>query len=394
VIARSKEAKALGIPMGIPFYQLQQRFRNGEVAVFSSNYELIYDMTGRVMKMISDAAPSFYRYSVDEAFCLLDGMNPQNLKDWGEQLHRRVLQGTGMPISTGIAQTKTLAKMASHYAKKYDGYKHCCVIDSEEKRLKALELYPIDEVWGIGRRHAARLQSYGIRTALDFALCKCDWIRLNFNVVGTRTWMELNGIDCVPNETVVKKKSICTSRSFDGMLTSIEDVRTQVSNYAAMCAEKLRRQGSVAATVGLFIDTNHFREDLPQRCAYDEERLLTPANSTATIVHTTAKLLSRIFREGYHYKRAGVIVKDITGAQAIQTNLIDYDAERHGKLTRLDTAIDCINKIYGKETVVIASRQYKVKDATGKAKVFAEAVKHDYKSKNPTTRWSDIITLK
>ena len=159
----------------------------------------------------------------------------------------------GMPVSIGVAPNKTLAKMASHFAKKYQGYRHCCMIDSDEKRIKALKLYPIDEVWGIGRRYAARLEALGVKTAYDFAEHSQTWVKATFNnIVIERTWRELNGEDCVPNEEMAKKKSICTSRSFNGMITDLDGLRTHVSNYAARCAEKLRQQGTVASIVGVF----------------------------------------------------------------------------------------------------------------------------------------------
>ena len=159
----------MGIKAGTPFYQLRQELPGVKIEAFSSNYELYGEMTGRVMTIIRDMAPMCFRYSIDEAFAILDGFAPNQLKQWGTQLHDRVLQSVGMPVSIGIAPTKTLAKMASHFAKKHPGYNHCCIIDTDERRIKALRLYPIDEVWGIGRRYAARLSSMGINTAYDFA---------------------------------------------------------------------------------------------------------------------------------------------------------------------------------------------------------------------------------
>ena len=215
--------------------------------------------------------------------------------------------------------------MASHFAKKYQGYRHCCMIDSDEKRIKALKLYPIDEVWGIGRRYAARLQSYGVNTAYDFAAHHGDWVRQTFNnIVIQRTWRELNGEDCVPNEEMAKKKSICTSRSFNGMISDYETLRTQVANYAARCSEKLRQQNTVASIVGVFLNTNAFREEM----------------------------------------------------------------------RRLDEVVDRINRMHGSETIVLGSQQYTKKDGKGKADVFANAIKHDFKSKNPTTRWADIVKIR
>ena len=389
VVARSNEAKALGIKAGMPYFQLRERFP--DVVVFSSNYELYGDITDRVMSLVRKASPTFYRYSIDEGFCDLSGMEHLDLKKWGEDLSAFILKATRMPVSIGIAKTKTLAKMASHYAKHYKGFNHCCLIGTDEQRVKALEGYDIDEVWGIGRRYAARLQATGIKTAFDFASKSGSWVRATLNnVVAIRTWKELNGEDVVPIEEMSKKKSICTSRSFPGMITDLNDLRTHISNYAARCAEKLRKQQSVAQTVCVFVDTNHFREDLPQYWNMGEERLLTPSNSTQQIVQTATRCTERIFRQGYHYKRAGVIVMGVIPDNGIQTNFVDYDAERHEKMKKLDDVLDKINREYGTETIVLASQQYTKKDGKGKADVFADAIKHDFKSPCYTTRWSDI----
>lgn len=394
VVARSREAKALGIKAGMPYYQMREQFPTQDITVFSSNYELYGELTSRVMRIISDATPSYFRYSIDEAFCNLKGLEVGDLKRWGEELHKRILKCTGMPVSIGIAPTKTLAKMASHFAKRYKGYRHCCLIDSDEKRTKALSLFPIGEVWGIGRRYAARLEAMGDNTALDFASHSKDWVRTIFNVVAERTWMELNGTDCIPDEVPAKKKSICTSRSFSRGVYDIEQLRTHIANHASRCAEKLRRQGSVSAVVGVFIHTNLSNEDIPQYCNFTEVSLPTPSSSTIAIVGAAEQCLELIFRKGYAYKKAGVVVMDIRPSNAVQTSFIDYDAVRFNKLKRLDCVIDRINSVNGSETVVIGSQQYTAKGGKGKADVFANAIKHDHRSKNPTTRWSDIITLK
>ena len=397
VVARSNEAKALGIKAGMPYFKLKEQF-GSQVVVFSSNYELYGDITDRVMSLVRKAAPTFYRYSIDEGFCDLSGMENFDLKRWGEDLSAYIWKATRMPVSIGIASTKTLAKMASHYAKHYKGFNHCCFIDTDERRIKALEQYDIDEVWGIGRRYAARLQALGVKTAFDFANHPESWVRAMLNnVVAIRTWKELNGEDCIPMEdmsmkTMVRtnRQSICTSRSFPGMVTDMTALRTSISNFAARCAEKLRKQQSVAQTVSVFIDTNHFREDLPQYWNMAEERLLTPSNSTQQIVQTATRCMERVFRQGFHYKRAGVIVMGISPDNGVQTNFIDYDSERHEKMKRLDEALDKINREYGSETIVLGSQQYTKPEGKGKADVFKDSIKHDFRSPCYTTRWSDI----
>ena len=395
VVARSNEAKALGIKEGTPYFQMQQQFPNQEIAVFSSNYELYGDLTSRVVMIISQEAPAYFRYSIDECFVYLDGLERVNLQQWGEHLHQRIRRSVGLPVSIGLAPNKTLAKIASKLAKKFEVYRHCCIIDNDDNRIAALKWLPVEDVWGIGRRYAAKLQALGCRTAYDFAQHHRDWVRLTFNNINiVRTWQELNGEDVVPNEELTKKKSICTSRSFNGMISDKDQLRTHISNYASRCAEKLRRQDTVASVVGIFVSTNPFREDLLQYWKYQELRLITPTNSTIPIVQAASELLDSLFIQGLQYKRAGVIVNGISPSSPLQQDLFDVDAGQIRKLKKLDAAVDLLNKRYGSETVVIGAQQYTKPHGEGKADVFADAIKHDHKSKNPTTRWSDIIELK
>jgi DNA polymerase V len=416
VVARSNEAKALGIKEGTPYYQVAEQFSDKKIAVFSSNYELYGELTSRVVSIIRQEAPAYlisdrncsrsdiktssdvsrspavFRYSIDECFVYLDGMEHINLQKWGENLHNRIWRSVCMPVSIGLAPNKTLAKIASKLAKKFEIYRHCCIIDNDANRIAALKWLPVEDVWGIGRRYAERLHALGCRTAYDFAQHHKDWVRLTFNNINiVRTWQELNGEDVVPNEQLAKKKSICTSRSFNGMIPDKETLRTHIANYASRCAEKLRRQDTVASIVGVFVSSNPFREDLLQYWKYDELRLITPTSSTIPIVQAAAEVLDRIFVQGVQYKRAGVIVMGISPNSPIQQDLFDVTAEQIGKMKRLDEVIDRINKCYGSETIVIGAQQYTQKNGKGRAEVFANAIKHDFKSKNPTTRWSDIF---
>jgi DNA polymerase V len=404
VVARSNEAKAMGIKEGTPYFQLEQLFPGQKIAVFSSNYELYGELTGRVVSIIRQETPAYFRYSIDECFMYLPDASAtdsslltfhSSLQKWGENLHKRVKREVGMPISIGLAPNKTLAKIASKLAKKYEVYKHCCMIDTDYKREKALEWCPIEDVWGIGRRYAAKLQALGCKTALDFAKHHRDWVRLTFNNINiVRTWQELNGEDVVPNEELAKKKSICTSRSFNGMISDLDGLKTHVSNYAARCAEKLRQQNTVATVVGVFLNTNAFREDLAQYWNFQETRLLTPSNSTITITKAANDILQRIYRQGYQYKKAGVIVMGIGPDTPIQQDLFDINAEQFQKMRRLDEVVDRINRMHGSETIVLGSQQYTKPNGKGRADVFANAIKHDHKSPCYTTRWSDIIHIK
>ena len=395
VVARSNEAKALGIKEGTPYFQLAEQFPNQKIAVFSSNYELYGELTSRVVSIISQEAPSYFRYSIDECFVYLDGMENIDLQKWGENLHKRIKRSVGMPVSIGLAPNKTLAKIASKLAKKFEVYRHCCIIDNDENRIAALKWLPIEDVWGIGRRYSEKLHALGCQTADDFAIHHKDWVRVTFNNINiVRTWQELNGEDVVPNEELAKKKSICTSRSFNGMIADKDTLRTHIANYASRCAEKLRKQDTVASIVGVFVSSNPFREDLLQYWKYDEKRLITPTSSTIPIAKAAAEVLDKIFIQGVQYKRGGVIVMGISPNSPIQQDLFDVNAEQIEKFNRLDKVIDRINRCYGSETIVIGSQQYTQKNGKGKADVFANAIKHDFKSKNPTTRWSDIIKLK
>ncbi|MDE6445069.1 MAG: Y-family DNA polymerase, partial [Muribaculaceae bacterium] len=215
VVARSREVKAMGIPEGMPYYQLKEKYPDSGIVAFSSNYALYADMSARVISILRSEAPDVIQYSIDEAFLILKGMEGMDLHKWGEGLCRKVQKCTGMPVSLGIASTNTLAKMASKYAKKYPGYNKCCVISTEEQRQKALSLFPVGDVWGIGRRIRRKLEYIGVNTAYDFASLQKDYVRRRFHVTGERTWKELQGIPCIEIEGLegVSKKTIVTSRS-------------------------------------------------------------------------------------------------------------------------------------------------------------------------------------
>lgn len=338
VIARSNEAKSLGIKMGVPAYQIKELVNKHGVAVFSSNYTLYGDMSGRVMSMLTDLAPEIEIYSIDEAFLNLDGI--KELSTTGRQIVEKTTHGTGIPVSMGIAQTKTLAKVANKFAKKYKAYNQLCIIDTEEKRIKALKLTNIGDVWGIGRRQAAKLEKQEVKTAYDFTQLSGSWVRKNMTVVGERTWKELRGISCIDMESApLAKKQICTSRSFGKMLTDIDTMAEAIATHASTCAKKLREQKSHAVSLMVFIHTNNFREDLPQYWKNTVIHLPVPTNDTQEIVHYALTGLKTIFRDGYQYKKAGVIITEITeGAQLGLFDSIDRD-----KREKLQQAVDKIN---------------------------------------------------
>lgn len=393
VVARSKEVKAMGIRDCMPYYQLLEQYPNAGIIAFSSNYTLYGDMSARIMAILRESVPDVIQYSIDEAFLDLRGMEHMDLKSWGEALCRKVLKCTGMPVSLGIAPTKTLAKMASKYAKKYPAYNKCCVIGNDEQREKALKLFPVGDVWGIGRRITRTLEYFGIQTAYDFTQKPKSWIRSKFHVTGERTWAELRGESVIDVDGLdgVEKKTIVTSRSFPGMLSDIADVRSHVANYAARCALKLRRQNSVCSLVTVFIQSNHFREDLEQYDNSASYSFMTATNTTTEIVNVALRILDTIFHKGIYYKRAGIMVSGISSANAVQPDLFTFNPERRKKYQDISTAVDTINRRIGADTVVLGAQQYREKGEDGKSIKFVNAIRRAMKSPDYSTRLGAFV---
>ncbi len=393
IVARSKEVKAMGIRDCMPYYQLLEQYPNSGIVAFSSNYTLYGDMSARVMEILRESAPDVIQYSIDEAFLDLRGMEHMDLKKWGEELCQKILRSTGLPVSLGIAPTKTLAKMASKFAKKYPAYKKCCVIGNDEQREKALKLFPVGDVWGIGRRICRTLEYFGVNTAYDFTQKPKSWIRSKFHVTGERTWAELRGESVIEVDGLdgVEKKSIVTSRSFPGMLKDIEDVRSHVANYAARCALKLRRQNSVCSLVTVFIQSNHFREDLEQYDNSATSSFMTATNTTTEIVNLALRILEAIFHKGIYYKRAGIMVSGISSANALQPDLFTFNPEQRKKYQDISKAVDVINRRNGADTVVLGSQQYREKGEDGKSIKFVNAIRRAMKSPDYSTRLGAFV---
>jgi len=364
VIARSAEAKALGIPMGEPAYKLKALIEANQVVVFSSNYVLYGDMSHRVMTTVAQFAPDMEIYSIDEAFLLFDGFENINLKEYGEKIVRTTTRNTGIPVSLGIAPTKTLAKLANKFAKKYKDYRGVCVIDTDEKCEKALKLTAIGDVWGIGRQYAKKLEYYSIHTAWDFTQRSKSWVRHTMGVVGERTWLELKGTPCVEMDKTTTKKSICTSRSFGERLTELSPISEAVSNFAASCAEKLRKQHSLASVIMVFIQTNPNATNLPQHCKQVVLQLPVPTNDTTELINFALRGLKAIFAEGFQFKKAGVIVSGIVPERPLQGDL--FDTRNRDKFSKIMTVMDSLNASYGKQKVKIAAqgfdRKWKLKN--------------------------------
>ena len=413
VIARSEEAKALGYKMGDPFYQVKEKLEAEGVAIFSSNYTLYGSLSNRVMSMLSHYSPHIDQYSIDESFFEVDQSMAErffqdNLKEndtffnnesllhqYGARISADVLRAVGIPISIGIAETKTLAKIGSKFAKKYKGYQGCCLIDTDERRHKALSLFPIKDVWGIGRQISRKLDYMGIRTAAQFADKKESWVRSHFNITTVRTWKELNGESCISIEELPQKKSICTSRSFAAEGISDKDVVEEaVANFAVRCAEKLRHQGSVCQGITVFAWTSRFNENVPEYTIHDSLTLPIATNAQEEIVGAALSILrakypkpmadSRPDRPGmsFHFKKAGVILWQISPDHPRQQDLFDtIDRSRQKALME---AIDAINRKNGYGTIRQAVQ--------GNGCRFD--LKREYMSKRFTTDIHEILKVK
>ena len=413
VIARSEEAKALGYKMGDPFYQVKEKLEAEGVAIFSSNYTLYGSLSNRVMSMLSHYSPHIDQYSIDESFFEVDQSMAERffqenqkenetflnkdslLHQYGARISADVLRAVGIPISIGIAETKTLAKIGSKFAKKHKGYLGCCLIDTDERRHKALSLFPIEDVWGIGRQIARKLDYMGIRTAAQFADKKESWVRSNFNITTVRTWKELNGESCISIEELPQKKSICTSRSFAGEGISDKDVVEEaVANFAVRCAEKLRRQGSVCQGITVFAWTSRFNENVPEYTIHDSLTLPIATNAQEEIVGAALSILRakypkpmadcRSDRPGlsFRFKKAGVILWQISPAHPRQQDL--FDPIDRSKQKALMEAIDAINRKNGHGTIRQAVQ--------GNGCRFD--LKREYMSKRFTTDIHDILKVK
>lgn len=381
VIARSNEAKALGIPMGAPAFEYKNLFEQHQVHIFSSNYALYGDMSSRVMNILTTFTPDIEIYSIDEAFLKFTGFERFDLKEYGIKIQRTVTKGTGIPISVGFAPTKALSKIANKIAKKFpERTQSVYVIDSEEKRIKALRWTSIEDVWGIGRRHAKRLKAINVHTAYQFVQLSDDWVRKEMAVVGLRLKHELEGKPTLDLEMPKNKKMIATTRSFEKPLTQWEDISERVATFTASCAEKLRRQNSHSNMVMVFVQTNYFRKDQPQ---YSRSIVINTdfsTHSTIELNHYAQIGLKAIFRDGFHYKKAGVIVMGITPNSETQLSLFSTSNPKHQPLM---SVIDLLNKKIGTNKVKFATQ------AMGRQ----WRMKQEKLSKSFTTKIDEIITI-
>ena len=397
VVARSNESKAMGIRMGTPFYQVKHLADRGLIEVRSSNYMLYGDLSDRVMSILADAVPKIEIYSIDEAFLVMEGLDREKVEEICRELVPKIRKWVGIPVSIGVAPTKTLAKIASHFAKKFRGYRGVCVIDSDLKRQKALELTPIGEVWGVGRRNVVKMQDSGMRTEADFMARPEEWVDRHFAVPGVRTWKELQGIVCVAEELPEKRKSICTSRSFAEMIESEDELAVKVADFAAHCARKLREEGTAAGQVTVFLMTNRFRDDLEQYFPQATVALPVAASSTQEIASAAMKALRTVYREGYRYKKAGVIVDDIVDRDAVQGVIFDFDDERRRKQDTLSAVMDAVNGSGGRCRPLSRRRHASGNDVIGVASQhlghFADGIRSEYRSRRYSTDFNELMEV-
>lgn len=356
VISRSNEAKALGIKMGEPAFKIKELIEKNNVTVFSSNYTLYGDMSHRVMSVVSNFSPDVEIYSIDEAFILFDGFENYNIHEYADKIVKTIHKFTGIPVSLGIAHTKTLAKVANKFAKKSKG-KNYLILDDKNFSDSLLKEFDVSDIWGIGRQYAKLLKKNGINTAFDFICKNKTWVKKNLKVVGERTWLELQGIPCIEIEKHIRnKKQICTSRSFGDMVSDYELLSQAVATFAARCAYKLRKQNSLAVSLMVFIHTNHFRKDLPQYAKNILVKLPLATNSSNVLIKYCLSALKNIYLPNYKYKKAGVIITEINPITNLQGNL--FLEPPNFKLNQLMKSIDQINNKLGTDKVRIASQGY------------------------------------
>lgn len=383
VVARSNEVKRLGIKMGVPFYQIKSEVEEYGIVHFSSNFSLYGDISARIMRTLARHTPELHQYSIDEAFMDLSYLSDTTeMMTLCRQLRAEILKGIGVPVSIGIAPTKTLCKVASHYAKKYAGYHGVCIIDSEERRRKALAQYPIDEVWGIGRQSVDKLKAVGVQTGLDFARIPAESVRKLLHLPGLNTWRELNGEDCISVFELPEKQSIMNSRTFAHGVTDRALLEQAMGQFCAGVAEKLRKQHSVCRQMTVFAHTSRFQNQLS--FIQSTVTFSTPTATTQEMMDVMLRIVRSQWRPDTPYKRAGVMVTLISPDNGVQQSI--FDARDRLRDQRLQKTLDEINNRHGKRTIgftpSIPTRQ--------------AAELYDIGAKSPayTTSIHDIITLK
>lgn len=384
-IARSNEAKALGIKMGAPFFKIKDIVRRHNVAVFSGNMALYGDMSQRVRWVLEEFAPGIEVYSIDEAFLDLRGMKNIDFDAYAKRISAQCWKMTSIPVSVGIAPTKTLAKIASKLCKQYPKLRGGCYMHRPQDIEKVLRKFPIEDVWGIGRRTAPKLNARGVNTAYEFTQLPEGVVRMMLGIGGVRTWKELRGIPCLEFEDGFEaKQSICVSRSFSSEIYEVKELQEQIANFASAMASKLRKQQSVTSEMVVFAYTNRFREDVPQIHANTLVSFITPTAEERIIIAQAVSAAKTLFKQGFGYKKAGVIATKIVSEKHVMHSLFE-DREAVEREHKITSALDAINAAFGKGTIKLAVQ------GSGEIKSSSENQSPHY-----TTRWSDIplVTVK
>ena len=388
VVARSAEVKALGVAMGTPWFQLQKLAKQEGIIALSSNYTLYADMSNRMMAILSSFCPVQEVYSIDECFLDLRGFAPDQLRSIGQAARSRVRQWVGLPVGVGIAATKTLAKLANHIAKKRLEYAGVCVWDDlpirDQQRL--LQQLPVSEVWGVGRQLSAKLQEMGILTVWDLQQADPARMRKRFSVLMKRMIRELRGESCIAMvEIPPPRQEIQSSRSFGRAITNVEELREAISLYTVRAVDKLRRQGSVAGALRVFIQTNPFQAQLPQYYGTKTITLSHPSQDTRVLLRAARMILSDIYRPGFAYAKAGLHLLEITSADVQQADLFT-SADEKARDHQLLKTLDQVNVRFGNGALQPG--------VAGLQKPRGWAMKRGNKSPAYTTRWAELATAK
>ncbi len=381
-VARSNEAKALGIKMGDPLFKISDIVEKNNVAVFSGNFALYGDMSRRVQEVLRGYSPCIEVYSIDEAFLDLDGIDV-DFDAYAKEISRECWRQTSIPVSVGIAPTKTLAKIASKLCKKYPKLKGGCYMHKPQDIEKVLRKFPAEDVWGIGRRMMKRLETMGVKTAWDYVSLPETTVRSLFHLPGFRTWKELKGIPCIEMEDIIEpRKTICVARSFSKEITDRSELCEQVANFAESAVTKLRGQKSIALEMIVFAITNRFKEYAPQ--AFSSSHVVIPDGTSdhRVFIRHALEGCRDLWRPGYGYKKAGVVITKLVQEEGFSHSLFS-DMEALEKESRLSSSIDSINKTYGCGAVLLGSQ------GIGEIKMSRE-----HQSPHYTTLWSDIPKAK
>lgn len=384
-VARSNEVKALGVAMGAPWFKLKDLAKQHGIIGLSSNYALYADMSNRVMSILRQYSPDQEVYSIDESFLDLTGFQSRDLIQYGQDMRKRILKWTGLPVCVGIGSTKTLSKLANHCAKKRPVFNSVCNFNTmHPKDLEdLLGQAEVGEIWGVGRKLAPKLQALGFNTVLDLKRANPERLRQQFSVVMEKTIRELNGTVCIELEEISPaKKQIISSRSFGYPVSDYNSLAESITLYMSRAAEKLRRQQSFAGSVYVYIRTSPFKPDDPFYSNGLTIPLSSPTNDTRQLVNVVLWGLKQIYKPNYNYAKAGVMLGEIVQEEGIQTDLFSQ-MQTSPKSTALMTAMDNINRKMGKESIKLASEGFKR----------PWRMKQENKSPNYTTRWEDNISI-